>query len=306
MRMPRQLQTPGHALALGSLWMRICLFFNETAGGGISLDALTSHITRAGHHIDRVVGRDEDLRAHLHDGFDCVAAAGGDGTIGRAARALAGGAMPLAVLPLGTANNIATSLALDSDIDRLIAGWEANRIAKIDLGVVEANGRQQYFLESVGCGLVADSIDTGRRTLSKDDPDTHLEHARQLYLDIADQSAARRYSMRIGDETVEGDFLLIEALNTSFIGPGVQLTSSANAADGLLSVVAVTSSEKPALTAYLRALRDGSNRDAGFKSWRVPVVELDGPDRIHIDDQVEAVSGAVTIRLAPAALPLLA
>jgi diacylglycerol kinase (ATP) len=286
--------------------MRICLFCNENAGGGVSSDQLAAQITRAGHHIARIVKRDEDLRAHLHDDFDCVAAAGGDGTIGRAARALAGGDMPLAVLPLGTANNIARTLALEPDIDRLINGWSTNRIVKIDVGIFEANGKRDYFVESVGFGLVTDTIATARQTLSKDDPDEHLEDARRLYVEMFDRLPPRRYAMRIDNDTIEGDYLLIEALNTALIGPGIHLTASANAADGLLSIVAVTPDEQTTLATYLRALRDGSTTDAGFKSLRVATIEVSGADRMHIDDRIEPVTGAVKIGILPAALPMLA
>ena len=286
--------------------MRICLFVNETAGGGLSLEDLTTRIDRAGHHVDRIVKHVEDLKPHLASRFDCVAAAGGDGTIARAARALAGGDVPLAIVPLGTANNIATSLSITDDIDGAIDRWSQHQVVNIDIGLVECDGKLDHFLESVGFGLVTDSIETGRKTLSKDDPDTHLEHARQLYVEMLDRLQPQRYSLCIEGELVEEEYLLVEVLNTAFIGPRLQLTAGANVADGLLSVVAITRSDKVPLANYLQALRDGSTRDAGFKSWRVPTIEVTGAHRMHVDDRIEAVSGAVKISVAPSALTVLA
>ena len=285
--------------------MKICLFWNETAGGGVSLDRLTSSITRAGHRVTRIVEKDEDLRQHLRDGFDCLAAAGGDGTIARAARALAGGDVPLAILPLGTANNIATSLAIEGKIDQLIDRWTAKNVARIDLGRVDASGAQEYFLESVGFGLVTDTIATARNTIAKDNPDTHLEDARQLYVEMLDRLQPRHYSMRIESDVVAGDYVLVEALNTPLIGPGLNLTPDTNAADGLLSVVAIAAVDRAALSCYLKKLRKGSTDDAAFKSWRTAELEVHGADRMHIDDRIEDVDGPIRIRIAPAALPIL-
>lgn len=286
--------------------MRICLFWNPTAGGGNSLADLTRHITSAGHEVVRVADRTVDLREHLTPDIECVAAAGGDGTIARAGRALAGGRVPLAILPLGTANNIATSLSLEGSLDDVIARWSRDRIVHIDVGEMESAGSRAHFLESVGCGLVTMCIEEARRTLSKDDPETHLEDARRLYVDLLARLEPRRYSLLIGGEEVTGEFVLVEALNTPRIGPSVHLSPDASVADGLLSVVAVAESERDKLAAYLDALLHGSQAAAGFASWRAPEIEIRGADRVHIDDRVEPAGDVVRVRVTPRTLPVLA
>lgn len=300
------MQSIGHAIAWFNQSMRVCIFWNATAGGGNSLDALTAQFTRAGHRLECVVDRNDDLRAHLHDGIDCVAAVGGDGTIARAAQALAGGTVPLGLVPSGTANNIATSLGFEGPPEELISRWRLNRVASIDVGIVESASGERSFLESVGFGLVTDCIDKARRTISKDDPGTHLDDARQLYVEMLRDLEAREYSIRIGDQDVGGRYLLIEVMNMPLIGPGVKLTSEASAADGLLSVVAVDVRDQVRLCEYLRQLRDGSAADGGFKSWRVPNIEIRGAARMHVDDRIEDVQDAVRIRIRASSLPILA
>ena len=111
---------------------------------------------------------------------ECVVVAGGDGTVARAGRVLAGGPVPMAILPLGTANNIARSLGdIHGDVEQLAARWRG-QVVKIDVGVVEAHGRAHRFLESVGCGLVTSCIDEGNETLAKDHPETHLPEAHEM------------------------------------------------------------------------------------------------------------------------------
>jgi diacylglycerol kinase family enzyme len=286
--------------------MRICLFWNATAGGGNSLDELTAQFAGAGHSVECVVHRNDDLRAHLNNRIDCVAAAGGDGTIARAARALAGGTMPLGIVPSGTANNIATSLGFEGSPRELISRWRPDRVASIDVGIVESPSGKGCFLESVGCGLVTDCIDKARDTISKDDPETHLDDARQLYVEMLRDLDAREYSIKIGDEDVSGQYLLIEVMNMPLMGPGVRLTSEASAADGLLSVVAVDARDRVRLCEYLRRLRDGSTADGGFKSWRVPSLEIRGASRMHVDDRIDDVDDAIRIRIRASSLPILA
>ncbi len=88
------------------------------------------------------------------DGPDVVVAAGGDGTINEVVNGLAGGTMPLALLPMGTANVLAAEIGLREeprDIARTIQRGEA---VTIHLG--EVNGRR--FTLMAGIGLDADVV----------------------------------------------------------------------------------------------------------------------------------------------------
>jgi len=55
---------------------------------------------------------------------DIVAVAGGDGPVGKVARRLIGSPTPIAILPLGTANNIANTLDVTGkSLKELIRSW---------------------------------------------------------------------------------------------------------------------------------------------------------------------------------------
>lgn len=83
--------------------------------------------------------------------YDAVVVAGGDGTINEALNGLTGpggSGLPLAILPLGTANVLAAELGLpnrSADIARLIARGSAR---PVHLG--EANGRRFSMMVGVG------------------------------------------------------------------------------------------------------------------------------------------------------------
>jgi YegS/Rv2252/BmrU family lipid kinase len=83
---------------------------------------------------------------------DFVIVAGGDGTLAGAAPALIEAKKPLGVLPLGTANDLARTLAIPADPLRAADVIAAGRTRRIDLGL--ANGHPFFNVASVG--LAAD------------------------------------------------------------------------------------------------------------------------------------------------------
>ncbi len=64
----------------------------------------------------------------------------------------------LAILPLGTANNIATSLGLNAPVPELIASWSTARRVPFDLGYARAASKEWLVVEGVGGGLVPAGI----------------------------------------------------------------------------------------------------------------------------------------------------
>src|SRR4029077_7978897 len=81
---------------IGAL-MDVVLFYSQAAGDGVGLARLRQAVTGAGHKLVHVVERHHDPESLLDVPADLVVAAGGDGTVGAAARALAGRGVPLGV-----------------------------------------------------------------------------------------------------------------------------------------------------------------------------------------------------------------
>ena len=105
------------------VFVRVALFHNEDAGDGSSLDEITALLERHGHHLVQVIDKEMRVDQILARHADLAVAAGGDGTVATAARVLAGHKLPLAILPLGTANNIAKSLYSDGPLDPIVEQW---------------------------------------------------------------------------------------------------------------------------------------------------------------------------------------
>jgi diacylglycerol kinase family enzyme len=287
--------------------VRLCLYWNSNAGGAISLDEVSALLVAAGHQLECVVERPTELPEVFEVAIDCVVAAGGDGTVARAGRALAGGNIPLAILPLGTANNIASSLGIGGSPEEAIAAWRHQRVVRIDVGVIQHDGETR-FLESVGAGLVVAGINAGRDAIPKNgDPVSNVARARELYVETIRHLEPRHCDITIDGTSIAGDYLLIEVLNIPSVGPGVSLSAEVSPADGLLSVVVATEAEREQLAAYLSELRNGEPASAGLKSWRAGHVELRGLEEFHVDDEVRSAHGAaVTLGIKPAALAVMA
>ncbi len=81
--------------------------------------------------------------------FDVVVAAGGDGTINEVANGLAGSPLPLAIIPLGTANVLAAEIDLPGHVSAIARTIAAGEIRRVHMGV--ANGRR--FLMMAGLGF---------------------------------------------------------------------------------------------------------------------------------------------------------
>lgn len=137
--------------------MTICVIYNPHAGR-----------LRAKQQIGRIQERYQAIaefrptsaRGHAQElarqaadeGFDIVAAAGGDGTVHEVANGLLRAARPatLAVIPVGSANDFAYSIRRQFGVTGLAEG-EGH---PIDVGLAEIpSGKSQYFVEGIGLGL---------------------------------------------------------------------------------------------------------------------------------------------------------
>lgn len=130
---------------------RALLICNAKArNGGCDLDAVRGILRTGGiESVDAPQGADcRDLIRDRADAVDLVILGGGDGTMNYAAPALVESGLPFAILPLGTANDLARSLGLPLDpveAARFIPTAEAR---PVDLGWV--NGHYYFNVASVG------------------------------------------------------------------------------------------------------------------------------------------------------------
>lgn len=95
-------------------------------------------------------------------GYGRVVAAGGDGTIAEVITGIAGTEVPLGLIPLGTANQVASNLGIPSGIDRSVGVILNGTAVPMDLGQL-ADGR--YFALIAGAGWDAEVMSFATREL---------------------------------------------------------------------------------------------------------------------------------------------
>lgn len=230
--------------------------------------------------------------------FDAVAVAGGDGTINEAVNGLAGSELPLALLPLGTANVLANELALPRDLERLaeIAAFAPAR--RVRPGEILAQGQNEpwRFLLMAGIGFDAEVVahlDLGlKRRLGKGA--YAIESLRQLA-----RHEERRFSARIDGTRVEPASLVIARAH--FYGGRFVLAPQARLEAPLLHAVQFPAPSRLAAFRYMAAVVTGTlARQCDVKVQTAQRIEIDGPDGAPVQ-----VDGDVRLRL-PASIGMAA
>lgn len=289
--------------------MRVSLLYNKTAGDAVPLDLIRERIAQHGHELLCVVEKQTEVERLVERLPEVVAAAGGDGTVALAARMLAHRGIPLAILPLGTANNIARSVGILHSIYDVIGGWETARRVPLDLGVADGVWGQRYFVEGVGGGLIATAIaDMDKRSDGDELPTRFkLEGAIRTIGGLLSRLQPVEWTIVADGARTTREFLLVEVLNIRSIGPNLVLSPDANPSDGLFRLVMAGEDHRDELARYLRDLLDGRDHPPLLTSQRARHVTLDGATDVHVDDELlSASSRKVSMHVEPGALELLA
>jgi len=289
--------------------LRVTLFHNEDAGEGTSAHDLKETIERHGHTVVDVVGTSDDATRILETASDVVAASGGDGTVSSAARVLAGKPTPLAILPNGTANNIARSLAIKGTTDEIVAAWATAARRPFDLGRASGPWGERWFIECVGGGLIARSIEAFEQQPADVDRPRHEEliDAVRMHSEVLSKLKPSTWKMTLDGVEVSGDFLLVAVLNIPFIGPNLELCPHADPTDGEFSVVMAGEAHRDAIARHLQHREAERDIGLGVACWRARRVEIECGDLLHIDDMVFdwPPEARVSIQIEPAALHVL-
>src|SRR5438093_11379645 len=141
--------------------MRILLVHNRKAGSKEHVgEDFIKALKRAGHKATCQPSKKKGITKALKKKIDLVLVAGGDGTVSKVARRLVAmdSEVPLAVLPLGTANNFARSLGFCLSGKELIERLNDGRGDTFDVGLARGPWRKRYYFEGAGAGLFEDSL----------------------------------------------------------------------------------------------------------------------------------------------------
>jgi diacylglycerol kinase family enzyme len=278
---------------------RVTLIHNRSAGeADHDADELARLMDAAGYALAYFDVKQCDLSAVLGKPTDLIAVAGGDGTVRRVALAARPDGPPIAILPLGTANNIAHSLGITAPLDELIALWHEPPLLKFYPIEVEAPWGRQQLIEGIGVGALAQVIDTHSGVDM-----TPLDARRRIAETLA-EAVAREFDIRVDDAHISEPVVLLEIVTIPLVGPNLLLAPDANPADQLLDLCRVNETERAAMAEWLAKPTEGA--PAPLTAVSASHVAISGRfDRVRLDDAVRAVGPeSGTIALASANRPL--
>lgn len=286
--------------------MRLLLLHNPTAGGGnLKAPELTAAFERAGYAVDYRSTTEDEMDAIAAEAQDLVAVAGGDGTVGKVIRVLEGVDARLAIVPLGTANNIASFLEIHGAPEDVVAGLAEGRERTLDLGIAEGPWGRRVFVEGIGVGAIAGTLATGKmKDLSGNEK---ITFGREMLPKVLREAPTMRWRTTVDGVALPEDLLALEVLNTPVMGPRLRLAPAARPGDGRLHVAFLRPERRQAFLDWLEAGPDDHpcpmeivhGKRATFTWTREP---------LHLDDKYPDPPGEraiVTVALAPAPLRVL-
>src|SRR5438270_853858 len=229
--------------------MRITLMHNPSAGHGKHRKKdLMEALAKAGHNAIYQSTKKRGYKKALRKPGDLVLVAGGDGTVAKIARRLINTGIPLAVLPLGTANNLARTLGFIGSPEGLTGRLEGGKKHCFDVGVARGPWGTRYFFEGAGAGLLADYVRAANKqdkkapSVSKDhEMARHVSLLRRLLHDYA----AQEWKIDLDNKDVSNNYILWEAMNVRSVGPALYFAPPATSKDAEFDVVCLRVADRP-------------------------------------------------------------
>lgn len=231
-------------------------------------------------------------------GVKTVIAGGGDGTINEVSTALIqcqGANVPaLGILPLGTANDFATSVGIPDALDNALKLAIAGTAVEID--IAQVNDKTCFINMATGGFGTRITTETPEKLKAALGGVSYLIHG----LMRMDTLKPDRCEIRGENFQWQGDALVIGIGNGRQAGGGQQLCPQALINDGLLQLRIFTGEELlPALLSTLKQPEENPNIIDGASSW----FDIQAPHEITFNLDGEPLSGQqFHIEILPAAL----
>jgi diacylglycerol kinase (ATP) len=260
---------------------RIRVICNPRAGAKVGVptnlagpDRVREALAKAGVTAELVETESEEdavrrTREAIEAGFDVVAAAGGDGTVGTVAAQLIGSNAALAVLPLGSVMNVARSLGVPRDLDEAAQILAHGRLRSMDAG--EANGTLFFEVASVGLSAAvfgeAQRVDEGEYG--------GLLGALRALIEYRPRRVRLAFS---SGETIDTRALLVAVANGPYTGFGFTLAPDAELDDGAFDIAVFRHFSRTELIRHFASIA------LGRRAWS-PKVSTYRSDHVRIESR---------------------
>lgn len=271
--------------------MTINLIYNESAGDGShSMAAIVKRLEDQGTNVRAINRNSADLNHFLTLKCDLLLIAGGDGTVQEVLKKMIKRPLPFAILPLGNANNMAESLNLEDYLGKIKRNWRAGKTTPLSMGYLEKQGKRTIFrIGRLGAVCRYAGEHQAREKQQTDVPEKQREDKVAFGLENLKGSLsavhASHYQIQLDGRDFSGDYVWIEVMNTSYMGPNLYLAPEATTADAYLDVILIKKEEKGKVARFIKHQQQ-KNHDAFEVAIKAREVLIKGAGTLHVDDEV--------------------
>jgi diacylglycerol kinase family enzyme len=232
---------------------------------------------------------------------DFLVIAGGDGTIRKAALTFLDKRLPIGLLSMGTANNIAKTLGLHGELKDIISTWKNPNIKSVDIGRIYNLSEQKFFIEGMGFGVfprLMREMDKQKRKAKEDEYDKSMKTALEVLHDIVMDYKAHACKIQIDDAEYSGNYLMAEVMNTKSIGPNLNLVPFSDPGDGEFEVVLITESQREQFANYILSKIMGKEAPSVFNILKAKKLKISWEGvHLHVDDKYIKLDKATEIKI---------
>jgi YegS/Rv2252/BmrU family lipid kinase len=296
-------------------YANVALIYNPFARGmttkrGDRLEGATQLLSESGRRVYPVATRGpgtggEIAREKVQSGADLILVAGGDGTVNEVMNGMVHTAVPLGVLPGGTANVLATELGIRGRMEkvaRCVREWIPRRVS---VGLLHASSGMisRYFLLMAGVGFDAHIVNSVHPGLKR-------QHGTLSYWMAGFGELGRRleeFDVRVNGRSFRCSFALASRVRS--YGGSVAIARHASLFSDDFGVVLLEGSNTFRYLKYLAGvLTNRLERMEGISFLRAERIEFSGPadQRVHVQVDGEAAGYLpASVEIVPDALTLL-
>ena len=237
----------------------------------------------------------------IEDGYDFIAAVGGDGTINEVAKCLIGKPQTLIIVPYGSGNGLARHLELPFKVEKLVTEViNKGSVVKIDTATI--NGVPFVSIAGVGFdALIADYF-------AKDENRGFMTYAKLITGEYPN-FRPKEYTLILDDkETIECKPFFVTFANSSQFGYNAEISPKASVQDGLIDVCIFKKPnilEVPIVATYFLAKQiDKSNFIDIYKAKKIQLIRKKD-EVVNVDGEPVQMDKDIIVEINPLSLNIL-
>ena len=283
-------------------------------------DNIFSRISQAGLEFDfeftQYPGHATEIARHsIENGYRCLLAVGGDGTINEVANGILFSDNPentvLGVVNAGTANAFKMSLGLSEEKTDSVMPWKTHQPMKIDVGIINCQSQgkrvEHYFVNEVSVGLPAEVVQKWDYI-----PDSYSKKLNLFMRTITGiltliNSKNKRLNIEIVNNKETGKFCTVVVANGKYFADGMIIAPNATLDDGLLDSIIIGDISRYDLIKIRPKLYDGTHiMHEKFSETKVSEISIESDEKLIVEADGDIIGeNPVSIKVLPSALNVL-